>query len=141
VAGCRVDVVIPQLPVQQGFWSVPISSLNLAWPNGSSSTPAAACTGFTGSYSSSSSSSSSGSQPSCIGLLDSGSAQIIGSIDQVAALNAALGGVPSVKEVPECGKLVTGVLGATAQALDSADPNAAANQVRWTSCNTCSGVF
>lgn len=118
-------MVLPQLPVQQGFWSVPISSLGLAWPNGSSSTPVAACTGFTGGYGSSSS-----SQPSCIGLLDSGTAQIIGSIDQVAALNAALGFMPSVSEVPECGKLVVGVLGATAQALDSADPDTAANQVR-----------
>ena len=123
--------MLPQLPVQQGFWSVPITSVGLSWPNGSSSTPAAACAGFTGGVSSSSRTTSS-RQPACIGLLDSGTAQIIGSIDQVAALNAALGGVPSIKQLPfDCGKLVAAVLGETAQALaSSSDPDAAANQVR-----------
>lgn len=128
----------PQLPVQQGFWSVPLEAVSLTWPNGSSSTPTAACTGFTGTAASSSaatssSSSSGGGQPAgCIGILDSGTSQIIGSIDQVAALNAALGGVPSLKQLPfDCGRLVATVLGATVQALSgSEDPEAAANQVR-----------
>jgi hypothetical protein len=63
-------------------------------------------------------------------LFDSGTAQIIGSIDQVAALNAALGGVPSIQSVPfDCGKAVAAVLGATAQALATDDPDTAANLV------------
>lgn len=126
LSGCRVDVVSPQLAVQQGFWSVPITSVGLTWPNGSSNTPAGACAGFTGGTSTNTSS----SQAGCIGILDSGTAQIIGSIDQVAALNAALGGVPSIKQLPfDCGQLVAAVLDATAQALSSSNPNAAANQV------------
>jgi hypothetical protein len=108
--------------VQQGFWSVPITSVGLTYPEGSSKTPAGACAGFTGS--------SSSSQAGCIGILDSGTSLIIGSIDQVAALNAALGGVPSIKQLAfNCGTVVAEVLGATAQALSSSDPNAAANQV------------
>lgn len=118
---------MPTLAVQQGFWSVPIDSVGLAWPNGSSSSPSGACAGFAGS----SSSSGSSEQPGCIGLLDSGTSAIIGSIDQVAALNAALGGVPSIQQVPfDCGKAVAAVLGETAQALSTDDPDAAANQVR-----------
>jgi hypothetical protein len=63
--------------------------------------------------------------------LDSGTSQVIGSIDQVAALNAALGGAPAMKQLPfNCGKHVAAVLANTAQALTGSDPNAAANQVR-----------
>lgn len=122
-ACCRVDVVSPQLPVQQGFWSVPVTSVGLTFPAGSSKAAAGACAGFTGD-------SSSNSPAGCIGILDSGTFQIIGSIDQVAVLNAALGGVPSIKQLPfNCGTVVGEVLSATAQALSSSDPNAAANQV------------
>lgn len=114
---------MPKLAVQQGFWSVPVTTVGLAWPNGSSSTAEGACTGFAGR-------SSSSSEPGCIGLLDSGTSQIIGSIDQVAAVNAALGGVPSIQKVPfDCGKAVAAVLVATEQALTTDDPDAAANQV------------
>jgi hypothetical protein len=39
--------------------------------------------------------------------------------------------VPSIQQVPfDCGKAVAAVLGATAQALSTDDPDAAANQVR-----------
>lgn len=127
---CRVDVVQPQLPVQQGFWSVSVTAVGLSWANGSTTTPPGTCTGFAGNLAAGSGSISQAS--SCIGILDSGTAQIIGSIEQVAALNAALGGKPSFQQLPfDCPKLVAAVLGSTAQALMSDNPDTAANQVWW----------
>jgi hypothetical protein len=122
-------VLTPQMEVQQGYWSVGLQGVQLVWPNGTTSSPAGACTGLASGASTSGSSSGS-SQSQCLGILDSGTAQIIGSIEQVAALNAALGGTPTKSPLPlDCTKEVARVLAATAQALDGPTPSASANQV------------
>jgi hypothetical protein len=50
---------------------------------------------------------------------------------QVAAVNAALGGSPSLKQLPfSCNDQVAAVLAATVEALSSSTPEQAANAVR-----------
>uniref|UniRef100_A0A383VHK1 Peptidase A1 domain-containing protein n=1 Tax=Tetradesmus obliquus TaxID=3088 RepID=A0A383VHK1_TETOB len=121
-----IDVVKPAAPTLNGYWAVPIQAIQLDWPSGSgsssgsgaaagrSSVPAGACS----------------SSVDCVGLLDSGTALIYGSIEQVAAVNAALGGSPSLQQLPfSCSEAVAEVLAATAAALSSTTPEEAANAV------------
>jgi hypothetical protein len=78
ILACRIDVVMPSTPTLDGYWAVPIQAIQLDWPRsssngataGRSSIPAGACS----------------SSVACVGLLDSGTSLIYGSIEQVKGL-------------------------------------------------------
>ncbi|KAF6264401.1 aspartic peptidase domain-containing protein [Scenedesmus sp. NREL 46B-D3] len=117
-----IDVVTPTAPTLKGFWAVPIQQVQLDWPSSSSrGAPAGSSNGPAGACSSS---------VACVGLVDSGTSLIYGSIEEVAAVNAALGGSPSLRQLPfSCTEVVARVLAATADALSSNTPDQAANAV------------
>eukprot|EP00775_Hariotina_reticulata_P012073 gene12073-12214_t len=111
--GAVLTTLVEDLETQQGYWSIAVDQVQLSWLNGSSTIVSGTC---------------SSSSSSCLGLLDSGTAQLVGSIDQVAAVNRAIGAVPSVSQLPfQCNAFVHQVLQATVLAVQGAAPSAAAS--------------
>lgn len=89
-------MVQPLLDIQQGYWGVAVEGVSLAFLNGSSLGVRGACSGFVGVAASAGSGAAS---PPCIGILDSGTSQIIGSIDQVCVV-VGLAGPKQVTRPP-----------------------------------------